>query len=214
MRKHKTLIASLILGIFWVSSCSSSSTNSNANTTTTDVANDDSESSDEIEVDEGLLTTEIRIPLCLFADGTNCDDILKMTEEELQADVDAEGFDIDVTLNGDNTATYRMSRGEYDRFMKKLKSDVDKAIQETINTESNIYKSVTYNDDLQEFKAVVNRSEYENSFSMFNFGILIIAGLYQTFAGQNESDRYVIIRYIDEKTNKEFDTYDSREDES
>jgi len=214
MRKHKTLIASLILGMFWVSSCSSSSTNSNANTTATDVANDDSESSDEIEVDEGLLTTEIRIPLCLFADGTNCDDILKTTEEELQANVDAEGFDIDVTLNGDKTATYRMSRGEYDRFMKKLKSDVDKAIQEAINTESNIYKSVTYSDDLREFKAVVNRSEYENSFSMFNFGILIFAGLYQTFAGQNESDRYVIIRYIDEKTNEEFDTYDSREDES
>ena len=106
-----------------------------------------------------------------------------------------------------------MSRGEYDRYMKKLKSGVDEAIQETINTESNIYKSVTYDDDLREFKAVVNRSEYENSFSMFNFGILIFAGLYQTFAGQNESDRYVIIRYVDEQTNEEFDTYDSREDE-
>lgn len=212
MKKYKTVIASLVLGILWVSSCSSSSTNSNANTTTTDVANDDSESSDEIEVDEGLLTTEIRIPLCLFADGTDCD-VVKITEEELQASANADGFDIDVTLNSDNTATYRMSRGEYDRYMKKLKSGVDEAIQETINTESNIYKSVTYDDDLREFKAVVNRSEYENSFSMFNFGILIFAGLYQTFAGQNESDRYVIIRYVDEQTNEEFDTYDSREDE-
>lgn len=213
MKKHKTLIALLALGILWVSSCGSSSTKTDDTTTATDVANDDSESSDEIEVDEGLLTTEIRIPLCLFADGTDCDDILKTTEEELQADLDADGFDIDVTFNSDNTATYRMSRGEYDRFMKKLKSDVDKAIQETINTESNIYKSVTYDDDLREFKAVVNRSEYENSFSMFNFGILIFAGLYQSFAGQNQSDRYVIIRYVDEQTNEEFDTYDSREDE-
>jgi len=214
MKRHRTFIASLILGIFCVASCSTSSTYSNANTTAADVDNEVSRPSDEVEVDEGLLTTEIRIPLCLFADGTDCDDILKLTEDELQADIDADGFDIDVTLNGDNTATYRMSRGEYDRFMKKLRGDVDKAIQEAINTESNIYKSVTYDDDLREFTAVVNRSEYENSFSMFNFGILILAGLYQTFAGQNESDRYVFIRYVDEQTNKEFDTYDSREDES
>ena len=213
MKKYKTVIPSLVLGILWVSSCGSSSTKTDDTTTTTDVANDDSESSDEIEVDEGLLTTEIRIPLCLFADGTDCDDILKITEEELQADIDADGFDIDVTLNSDNTVSYRMSRGEYDRYMKKLKSGVDEAIQETINTESNIYKSVTYSDDLREFKAIVNRSEYENSFSMFGFGILIFAGFYQAFAGQDESDRYVIIRYIDEQTKKEFDTYDSREDE-
>lgn len=212
MRNRKLLIASLALGIFWVSSCGSSSTNSDDATTTIGVTNADSESSDEIEVDKGLLSVEIRLPLCTFADGTDCD-VAKITEEELQASVDEDDFDIDVTINSDNTVSYRMSRGEYDRFMKKLKGDVDKAIQETINTEANIYKSVTYSDDLREFKAVVNRSEYENSFSLFNFGITIFAGLYQSFAGQGESNSYVMIRYVDEQTNEEFDTYDSRKDE-
>lgn len=213
MKRYKAVIASLVLGIFWVSSCGSSSTSTNDTTTVTGVANADSGTSDVIAVDEGLLSIEIRVPLCLFANGTDCGDIVKITEEELQASAKADGFDIDVTINSDNTVSYRMSRGEYDRYMKKLKSDIDKLIQEAINTEGNIYKLVSYSDDYREFKAVVNRSEYENSFSMFNFGILIFAGLYQSFAGQDESDGYVVIRYIDEKTNKEFDIYDSREDE-
>jgi len=212
MKKYKTVIASLVLGILWVSSCGSSSTKTDDTTTATDVTNVDSESLDEIKVDEGLLSTEIRLPLCLFADGTDCD-VVKITEEELQASANAEGFDIDVTINSDNTVSYRMSRGEYDRYMKKLKSGLDEGIQEAINTEANIYKSVTYSDDLREFKAVVNRSEYENSFSMFGFGILLSATFYQAFMGVDESDRYVIIRYIDEQTKKEFDTYDSVEDE-
>ena len=168
--------------MFWVSSCGSSSTKTDDATTATDVTNVDSESSDEIKVDENLLSTEIRLPLDLFTAGPE-GDVATPTEEELQASLDEGGYDIDVTINSDNTVTYRMSRAEYGRFKESLKEDLDEGIQESINSEANIYKSVTYSDDLREVKVVVNRSEYENSFSFFGFGILLSASFYQAFMG-------------------------------
>lgn len=171
------------------------------------------EGSSEIEVDKGLLSTEIRLPLDLFTAGTE-GNVAPPTEEELRASLKEDGYDIDVTVNDDNTVTYRMSRGEYDRFKKDLKKGVDDSIQEAINNEATIYKAVTYSDDLREFKVTVNRAELENSFSFFAFSILISASFYQAFTGVGENDRYVVIDYIDEQTNAVFDTYDSREDES
>lgn len=217
MKRARTLIISLLVCALTASSCGSNSSqtsgaDSGAKTTDAATASNDDQTNN-IEVDEGLLSTEIRLPLDLFTAGTE-GNVTPPTEAELQASLDAEGYDIDVTINSDNTVTYRMSRREYDRFKKDLKEGVDKSIQEAINNESNIYKSITYSDDLRQFKVTVNRTELENSFSFFAFSIVISAGFYQAFTGVSENDRYVIIDYVDERTNAIFDTYDSREDES
>ena len=209
---RKVVFASLAAGIFWVSSCSSSTSTTDGAETATDVTTVDNESPNDIEVDESLLSTEIRLPLDLFTAGPG-GEVVKPTQEELQASVNEEGFDIDVTINSDDTVTYRMSRAEYSRFKKRLKEGLDEGIQDAINSESAVFKSVTYSEDFREFKVVVNRSEYENSFSSFGFGfgILISASFYQAFTGVDEGDRYVVISYVDEQTNEVFDTYDSRE---
>jgi len=217
MKRARTLIISLLVCALTASSCGSNSSqtsgaDSGAKTTDDATASNDDQTNN-IEVDEGLLSTEIRLPLDLFTAGTE-GNVTPPTEAELQASLDAEGYDIDATINSDNTVTYRMSRREYDRFKKDLKEGVDKSIQEAINNESNIYKSITYSDDLRQFKVTVNRTELENSFSFFAFSIVISAGFYQAFTGVSENDRYVIIDYVDERTNAIFDTYDSREDES
>jgi len=217
MKRARTLIISLLVCALTASSCGSNSSqtsgaDSGAKTTDDATASNDDQTNN-IEVDEGLLSTEIRLPLDLFTAGTE-GNVTPPTEAELQASLDAEGYDIDATINSDNTVTYRMSRREYDRFKKDLKEGVDKSIQEAINNESNIYKSITYSDDLRQFKVTVNRTELENSFSFFAFSIVISAGFYQAFTGVSENDRYVIIDYVDERTNAIFDSYDSREDES
>ena len=217
MKRARTLIISLLVCALTASSCGSNSSqtsgaDSGAKTTDDATASNDDQTNN-IEVDEGLLSTEIRLPLDLFTAGTE-GNVTPPTEAELQASLDAEGYDIDATINSDNTVTYRMSRREYDRFKKDLKEGVDKSIQEAMNNESNIYKSITYSDDLRQFKVTVNRTELENSFSFFAFSIVISAGFYHAFTGVSENDRYVIIDYVDERTNAIFDTYDSREDES
>ena len=163
----------------------------------------------DIEVDEGLLSTEVRLPMSLFMFGKD-ESAKPPTQEELQTAVDKEGRGIEVTVNDDQTVTYRMSRGEYDRFKDELKKSMDTSIQETINKEANIYKSVTYSDDMSEFEIVVDRKALEDSWSFAGFGFLITAGFYQAFLGVDESERFVILNYVDEKTGEVFDTVDSR----
>ena len=215
VKSRRALLASLTVGIFWISGCSSSSSTTDGTESVTNTTVVDDDSSGDIEVDEGLLSTEVRLPLDLFTAGSE-GEVATPTEEELQTAVNEDGFDIDVTINNDNTVTYRMSRAEYGRFKKRLKEGLDEGIEDAINSESTVFKSVTYSDDLREFKVVVNRTEFENSLSAFGFGfgILISATFYQAFMGVEESDRYVVISYLDEQTNEVFDTYDSREVES
>jgi hypothetical protein len=173
---------------------------------------DVTESSGEIAVDEGLLSTEVRLPRDLFTMGSENPDEFP-TQEELQASVDQDGRDIEVTVNEDGTVSYRMSRNEFNRFKDDLKASVDETIQTSINEESSIYKSVTYTDDLKEFEVIVNRNAFENSMSFFGLSLLFSAGFYQAFTGVQEGDGFVLINYIDEKTGEVFDTYDSRTDE-
>jgi hypothetical protein len=97
-----------------------------------------------------------------------------------------------------------------DRFKDELKKSMDTSIQETINKEANIYKSVTYSDDMSEFEIVVDRKALEDSWSFAGFGFLVTAGFYQAFLGVDESERFVILNYVDEKTGEVFDTVDSR----
>jgi len=205
------VFASLTAGIFWITGCSSSSSTTGGAESVTDTTVVDDDSSGDIEVDEGLLSTEVRLPLDLFTAGSE-GEVATPTEEELQAAVNEDGFDIDVTINSDNTVTYRMSRAEYGRFKERLKEGLDEGIQDAISAEPTVFKSVTYSDDLREFKVVVNRTEFENSFSSFGFGfgILISATFYQAFIGMDENDRYVVISYLDEQTNEVINTYDSR----
>lgn len=174
---------------------------------------DVTENSGEIAVDEGLLSTEVRLPRDLFTMGSENPDELP-TQEELQASIDEEGRDIEVSINDDGTVSYRMSRNEFNRFKDDLKASVDETIQTSINEESNIYKSVTYTDDLKEFEVVVDRKTYENSMSFLGFGLLLSSGFYQAFTGVDESDVFIIINYKDEKTGEVFDTYDSRTDDN
>lgn len=174
---------------------------------------DVTENSGEIAVDEGLLSTEVRLPRDLFTMGSENPDELP-TQEELQASIDEEGRDIEVSINDDGTVSYRMSRNEFNKFKDDLKASVDETIQTSINEESNIYKSVTYTDDLKEFEVVVDRKTYENSMSFLGFGLLLSSGFYQAFTGVDESDVFIIINYKDEKTGEVFDTYDSRTDDN
>jgi hypothetical protein len=173
---------------------------------------DVTESIGEIAVDEGLLSTEVRLPRDLFTMGSENPDEFP-TQEELQALVDKEGHDIEVSINDDGTVSYRMSRNEFNEFIDDMKTEIDETIQESINKESKIYKSVTYTDDLKEFEVVVNRKAMESSLSFLGFQLLVSGGFYQAFTGVDEKDAFVIINYVDEKTGKVFETYDSRTDE-
>ncbi len=174
-----------------------------------EVESQPSEESGDIEVDEGLFSTEVTLPLSLFTFGQD-ESATPPSQEELQASLDEEGRNIQATVNENGTVTYRMSRSEYNKFKADLKASIDESIQTALDEEANIYKSVTYDNDLREFEVTVDRKALESAFSFFGFGLLVTAGFYQAFTGVQEGDRFVLINYVDEKTGEVFDTYDSR----
>jgi hypothetical protein len=177
---------------------------------------DDIDSTDggsgEIQVDRGLLSVELTIPADFLNSGSN----ESQSEEELEASAREDGYDIDITLNADGSATYRMSRGDYGRLLDDTRASVDESIQEVLDSEPGVFESVTYSDDLREFDVVVDRQAFENSFAAMGIGFtLLFSGLfYQAFAGTSPEESYVIINTIDGSTGEVFETYDSREDEN
>lgn len=165
---------------------------------------------DSIEVDEGLLSVDVRLPRDLFLAGLEEGEEFP-TQEELQKAVDDEGLDAEVAINDDGSVTYTMSRAEYENYKRELKVSIDEQIQKAINEEANIYRTISYEDDLTAFDVVVNRKALESSFSFLGLSLLVQGSFYQAFTGVEEADIFVVINYIDEKSGEVFDTYDSRD---
>ena len=172
----------------------------------------DGEDSGSIDVNRGLLSVEVTIPADFFSMTSET----ARTQEEIEADLRASGYSAEVTVNDDGSVTYRMSRGEYSRFLDETKASVEESIQEIIGEEPGIFESVTYSDDLRRFTVIVNRGPYESSFAgvSLGFGLLFGGALYQAFAGTAPDDIYVIVETVDASTGKVFNTYDSREDDN
>jgi len=168
---------------------------------TTVEANEMDDASD-LTVDEGLLTTEVKIP---------ADFIQGQTKEEIESDLEKEGWNISVKLNKNGSATYTMSRFEFNRFKDELRTSMEAGIQELIDDEPKLYKSVTFNDDFNTFDVTVNRKKFESGISMFSFGVTFASKFFQIFSGVGVKDRFTIVNYIDESTGEVFDTYDSRD---
>jgi len=231
--KTRVLAAAGLAAALVLAGCGSSSDDSGADEasqqeeTTTEPQEDDSDEdsatatespeaseptsvdSGDIEVDRGLLSVEVTLPADFISVGSET----PPTEEELKEAIAEDGSNMEVTLNDDGSATYRMSRGEYNRILDDLRASVDESVQEVIDEEPNIYESVTYSNDLKEFDVVVDREAYESSMSFLSLTLLFQGAFYQAFAGVPENERFVIIRTTDAATGEVFDTYDSREEE-
>lgn len=179
------------------SSTSTSEQESNVEESSTD-SSDDSES---IEVNEGIFNVEITLPPA-FGES--------VSEEDLQSAVEEQGW-ISGTKNENGSITYVMTNGQRDDYLDEMRTSLNESLQQAIDEESDVYKEITYNDDLTEFDVVVNRQAFENSFSFLQFTIELSSSFYQTFDGVSADDSKVIINYIEEGTGDIFSTYDSSE---
>jgi hypothetical protein len=153
-------------------------------------------------VDQGLLSTTVTLP---------ADFVQGQTEEELNAAAKAEGWDTEITVNSDGSATYSLSRGEYNKVMDDLRQSIEESIQTSIDEEPKVYKSITFSDDFRTFDATVNRKALESSMSFLALGLTFSSYIYQSFDGVDADERFMTLNYIDESTGEVFDTYDSRD---
>ena len=210
IRTQSSISIALISLIFVVQGCGGSE--DSIEQTSPDVVSSeqgedlDSEEVSAIEVDEGIFSTEVRLPLNLFGD----DPSTMMSADDLQQEMSADGYDIEVELEGD-VAVLKMSSATYELMKTEMKNDVDELIAELLADEGAVYKSVDYSDDMREFTVEVDGVTFGQSVSFFGFSLLIVAGFYQPFAGVEADDRYVMINYIDSVSGEVLQTFDSRD---
>jgi hypothetical protein len=165
---------------------------------------DETESQEEdssLEVDEGLFNVEVSFTTDFFGEE------LELTQEQVDETVAEEGWVSGEIENG--VVTYVMAKSARDEFLGEQKDALDEAIEEEFAQNPGVYEEITYNDNLTEFEAVVDREAFENTFSFFAFSVVVTAGFYQLFDGTPEDQRGVIISYVDAATGEVFDTYDS-----
>ena len=159
-----------------------------------------SKSSDAgVSVDKNLLSVVVTIPAS-FYEGT------KVTQESLNADATKNGTG-KATLNADGSVTWRMSRAEHTKIMADMKKSVDDYIQEAVDDSPSIFREITYDKNMTEFKILVNQAKYEEDFSVgfVGFGIGILASFYQMF-NSGVKDPKIVMRLIDADTGKVFET--------
>jgi len=157
-----------------------------------DMAEDKGES---IEVDKGIFSVEITLPASFF-EGQDVSDI----SNELKDD------DINVTINDNDSVTYKMSKSKHNEFMDELNKNQIEYIEEIKNSED--YKSIkdiTHNKTFSKIVLLVDQEAFENSFDGFAaFGLGITSLYYQLFNGVSPEDYKVTIYFKNVETGEIF----------
>lgn len=151
-----------------------------------------------IEVDKGLLNVELTLPAGFF-EGKSEDEIIKAAKDE--------GIK-EVKVNEDGSVYYKMSKKHHKKMLEEMKEGIDETINEISNGEDYpSIKEVTYNQDLTEFNLKVEREAYDQGLESFAIYGLILSGMYYNiFNGVAEDDVEIKFNFIDEATNKVYDT--------
>ena len=193
--------------VFALTACAGPVVNEEAAEGSAEVAEGDLSDLDavgEIQVDEGLLTVDITIPADLL-EG--------VTDEDLQAGVQEEGF-IGWSRNPDGSVTYTMTKATQEQYLAKAREEIAAGFDQVIADEPGVYKSIEFNDALDEFTVTVDQAAFEDSFSagFLSLGIALQGGFYQVFAGVEPDGQKVVIRYIDQASGENFLTQNWPED--
>ena len=113
-------------------------------------------------------------------------DLISSEEEPFEYSLTQEqkenGF-IDIKKNDDGSATYKIEKKDYEKFISEYKTTTKQTIDELVN--KNTYqsiKSITYNDDFSKIDIMVEREKFENSLDSFALlGCGLSSCMYQMF---------------------------------
>jgi len=156
------------------------------------------ESSDGVEVDQGLFNVEVTLPAGFF-EG--------QSEENIAANAEKAGYS-SFAINANGSVTYTMSKAAYDTALQEMRDGTDEAIQDAVNQNPDVFTSITYNSSMTTFDVTVNRAAYDGSMEagMIGFTLGMSGMFYQMFEGVPTEDQQVLTNFIDASTNEVFDT--------
>ena len=152
----------------------------------------------DVTVNQGLFSVEVTLPGDFFEEGT---------EEEVAEYVDEAGFSSAV-INPDGSVTVKMSRSVHSEFLKNMRDGLDEYIAEAIAENPGDFTQITFDRDLTRFSVEVNRSVWPSSFEsgFVGFGLAVSGMYYQAFAGVPQSEREVVIEFVDAANGEVFDS--------
>ncbi len=155
-------------------------------------------SGDFLNVNKGILTVDVTLPISFF---------IEATEEEIIAEAKENGI-IETVVNEDGLVTYTMSKSKYNEMMKEIGDSIVSTIDEIVNSgDYTSIKEISYNKDFTEFDVKVNRQQYEEGFDGFAIvGLVIVSTYYSAFEGKSGEDSQTIFNMVDETTGEIYDT--------
>jgi hypothetical protein len=196
MQKSKMAISITVgLSLMLLSGCTSDSPSDDASSTPSE---SQSETSEAVEVDEGMSDVEITLPAVFFE---------QTTDAEIAAAAEREGYS-SFTINPDGSVTYLIPKDDLAEDIAQLKEGLNETIQELLNNKPDVFQSVSFNDELTEFEVVVDREAFEADFEaqFISFTLSIASGLFQIYSGIAESEQKGRVDFIDEADGKVFES--------
>ena len=199
----KKLLALLMVVVMLFSLVACGSTANDENKDNSTQANDTSENSDTIQVDEGLFTVDVVMPASFF-EG--------LTKAEIKAQANEMGY-ISCTVNEDGSVAYTMTKAKHREILDKLRASMVETIDGLINgaNKAASFISIDYTDDFSQADIYVDASIYSMWDSMYALNFYISGAYYQSFAGVSANEIDVIVNFIDNATKEVLDTASYKE---
>ena len=143
----------------------------------------------KVIVEKEIFDVKLNLPASLFV-GKDLESVKK--------DALAQGVH-DVTINGDGSLTYIMSKSKYREMMDGIAKSINDNISEFLAKEENksVFKEIVFNKDYSELTIKVDSGHYNpaNEFSLVGFKISSM--MYQAFNGVDKSRMVIKANIMD-----------------
>lgn len=150
-----------------------------------------SASAPAVEVDEGLLTVDIKIRRSLL------DPEGKQTDAEvIQA---AKDKGMSATVDGD-TVIYTMTRSQQRELLDQLKTSLSETNQNMVDDQANSFTAIDVNDEMNAVKVKVDRDKYTEFEALYALAFYVQGGLFQQFSGVDSDKVDVKVEFVDDAT--------------
>ena len=164
---------------------------------------DQKKTSDNIDVDEGVVMVDVTLPAAYF-EGES--------EEEIRKGAKKNKFSKCV-INKDGSVTFTMTKAKRREILREMEKTFNEVADEVIagnEEKASPFTEITHNKDFSEIKMTVDDS-YNDLDILSSLGCMMIGYQYQAIKGIPEEDINVLVKIIDEETGEEISSVSSRE---
>ena len=190
------LIIAILISVTACGNKPEESTTSNNNPTHSPTTADNS--SNEMKVDENLLSVDITLPALFFED---------QSEEEIKETAMENGCK-KCTINEDGSVIYTMTKKAHKDMLKEMSDEFKESTLGFLEGENKVesFISIDYDDDFSRFDVYVDPAKFTSMDAICALGFYLTGAYYQAFAGVDSDKIDVLVSFIDNETKQVLET--------